>query len=295
MGICTRIITICTSLLLPAAALAHDTTSPAPKFERVGACKAEFLEGILPDKKGGFWMLDVEGDRVLHWEPGKGCSQAGTVDWPSGQKYAPDGSITIVGKSGVYRFDPATGKSTVLESLFEGKQLTGLNDIVYDKKGGFYATAPGDSSALSPVGRVYYRAADGKVTLLAGGLAYPDGVALSEDGNTVIISELAKKLLLSLPAAGRGSGTPMVQAYSIGGLGPDGMTFLPDGRLIFANCGASSIGVMDTSNRIKYFRLPADAGIWPTNITIVDGTLYLVEAKKGEIWKIALSELTSDS
>ena len=81
-------------------------------------------------------MLDVEGGRILHFDPAGGCVERAKLDgMPSGEKFAPDGTITIVGRGGIHTFDPRTGQITRMSVVYDGKEITGLNDIAYDREG----------------------------------------------------------------------------------------------------------------------------------------------------------------
>ena len=262
-------------------------------FERIGSCSAKFLEGALPDGNGGLWMLDVEGGRILHADPGKDCVQKAKLDgMPSGEKFAPDGTITIVGRGGIHSFDPRTGAIATVSAVYEGKELSGFNDLAYDARGGFYVTAPGDSDTFRPTGRVFYRSVTGEVTLVADGIAYPDGVAVSPDGNAVAVAEFAAKRIVSIPALGATDGLkfPVVLAYTVGGYGPDGMVYAPDGRLLVGNFGAGALEIVDARQGITTLQLPDDAGNLTTNVAFRNGAVVILEAQKGEIWQVSLPD-----
>jgi len=81
------------------------------------------------------------------------------------------------------------GKFTSLADRFEGKRFNSPNDLVVRKNGEIYFTDPSyglegiDESPLKelPFNGVYRVALDGKVTLLAENLTFPNGIAFSPD------------------------------------------------------------------------------------------------------------------
>ena len=88
-------------------------------------------------------------------------------------------------------YDPKTGKSETIVNSYNGKPLNGLNDLVFDESGGLYFTEPwiechtssGRSSTYQQIVRSQ---------LFAENIAYPNGVAISADGQRVYISEFDK-------------------------------------------------------------------------------------------------------
>ncbi|MBO9499255.1 MAG: SMP-30/gluconolactonase/LRE family protein [Novosphingobium sp.] len=287
---------------LACVATAVAASEPVPDgpagFERIGKCPAKFLEGVLPDGEGGLWMLDVEAGRILHAAAGQDCVERAKLDgMPSGEKYAPDGTITIVGRSGVHSFDPRSGRIVRMSVKYRGKEITGLNDLAYDREGGFYFTAPGNSDAFTPTGRVFYRSAQGRVSLVASGVAYPDGIAVSPDGNAVAVAEFGKNRVVSVPAvhATNALKFPVVLAYLGGGYGPDGMTYAADGRLFIANFGGGGMEILEPRHGLRTVTLPPEAGNLATNIAVENGAIVMIETEKGEIWRVGLPQPLSVS
>lgn len=258
-----------------------------------------FLEGIVVDAKGAIWALDVTGDRILQIDGKGGCVVRGrTGGMPNGAKIAPDGSLTIADQSGLIRFDTATGRVERLSFMHESVALTGLNDLAYDRAGGLYITVPGRSNAVHATGRVFYRAADGRVQLLAGGLAYPNGIAVAPDGETVAVAEFAAKRILSLPSVTGNRPLRMahVLAHTQGGVGPDGIMFDAGGRLFSANLGDGTVQIFGADERLQQvLKLPPTAGAMPTNLAVDVHGVLVTEAQRGEIWRVAVPAAVAGS
>jgi gluconolactonase len=80
-----------------------------------------------------------------------------------------------------------------------------------------------------------------------------------------------------------------VFAQTDGGVGADGMIVDSEGRLLAANLGAGELQVYGrTAALLGSIHLPAAAGDYITNAAIAGGTLYLTEARKGEVWRVKL-------
>ncbi|WP_428911745.1 SMP-30/gluconolactonase/LRE family protein [Niallia sp. Krafla_26] len=268
------------------------------KWEKVVTGEGEtnrFMEGINFDRKGNIWMvsplsgelLTVEGDKVVP------VVEEGIV--PVGAKIHSDGRIFMTDLSGkINVYNPKTGTSETIVSTYDGKSLNGLNDLVFDESGGLYFTEPMGSSATHPVGRVFYLPDGSKEPeLFAENIAYPNGVAISADGQRVYISEFDKNRVLSIPSrdAKESPETPFVFGSFEGGIGPDGLAVDAEGNLYVAHFQAGEIVVLDARGFIYgTIRLPEDAGTFTTNLAFSNGYLYITESSKNEVWRIKVKK-----
>ncbi|WP_298827072.1 SMP-30/gluconolactonase/LRE family protein [uncultured Planococcus sp.] len=275
----------------------HDISEIIPskaKWEKVVAGKEGFMEGINFDREGNIWMVSPMSGELLKVEDGE-VKHVREYPGPVGAKFHKDGRLFITDISGViHAYDPETGNSEIAVSTYEGKPLNGLNDLIFDEEGGLYFTEPMGSSATNPVGRVFYLPAGStEPELFAEKIAYPNGVAISADGQRVYISEFAKNSVLSVPAknAPPSPETPFVFGYYEGGIGPDGLAVDEKGNLYVAHFQAGEIVVQDARG-FSYgtIRLPEDAGTFTTNLTFHDGYLYITESSKNEVWRIQVKE-----
>jgi len=267
----------------------------ACRVEKFATCGG-FLEGMTVAPDGGLWALDVTGDRILNISTRGECVERGkTGGLPNGAKFHKDGRLFIAGSKGLLTFDTRTAATAVVVDSFDGKPLTGLNDLVFDANGGVYFTVPGGSSLARPNGRVFYLPpAATKPQLLSDAIAFPNGIAITADGRNVLVAEFAAKRILALPApTAQGSfALTYVYAYTVGGVGADGMTVDSQGRLFAAIFGASEVSVFANDGRpLGSIRLPPGAGPMVTNLVVSgDKALYISEAEKGEIWRVRLEK-----
>ena len=174
--------------------------------------------------------------------------------------------------------------------------INSANDLVFDSSGGLYFTVTEDSDAFTLSGKVFYLPeGEDAATLLLSGIAFPNGISITPDGASVIISEFASKRLISIPsqialAAGART-TRIILAYTSGGIGPDGMTHDERGRLYVANLGSRGVQVFDPLGRLlTELQLPEEAGILSSNVVVKDNYLYITEGEKGDIWRARINE-----
>lgn len=271
--------------------------------ELCGECRAEkfatcggLLEGISVDQSGGLWAVDLLSGKVYNISDNGQCRErANTGGQPNGAKFAPDGMLWIADKQkGLLKMDTRTGVITPVVNGYKNEQLRGLNDIVIDARGGVYFTEPYGSSALKPDGRVFYLppGADAQLQLVSGGLAFPNGLVLTNDGQNLLVGEFALKRITALLSVENANPFefPLVAMSTEGGYGPDGMLMRPDGILLAANFRAGEVLAWDAARRpLGSIRLPPEAGHDTTNITIRAGWLYITEGDKGEVWRVRLT------
>ncbi len=158
-----------------------------------------------------------------------------------------------------------------------------------DRHGGIYFTVPGRSSYLRQDGRIFYLPAGAREPeLVASGLAFPNGVAVAPDGNSIRVAEFAAKRILSIPTrhSTRQFNVPHVFAHTVGGVGPDGLTYDDAGILYAANIEAGTISRWTENGMpLPDLHLPAEAGLLVTNVLVEGQWLYVTEAGQGLVWR----------
>jgi gluconolactonase len=99
----------------------------------------------------------------------------------------------------------------VLADNFDGKPFGRPNDLVIDRKGGVYFTAPGTSQAQVKEGYpaaesfVYYVVPNGRTIKIAGDIARPNGIQLSPDEKTLYVNDSAGEYLIAFDVAANGT------------------------------------------------------------------------------------------
>ncbi|GAC03761.1 SMP-30/gluconolactonase/LRE family protein [Paraglaciecola chathamensis] len=279
----------------PAPSLRHNISEicagASCQWEKFAECDG-FIEGINFDEKGNLWMLAYLKGQILTVQNGK-CEQLGEVSGaPNGAKIGPDGNLIIADRiGGIQSVNLKTGERTKRFPSFGVAQFRGLNDLSFAQNGGMYFTEPYGSHAIEKVGRVYYVGPqkDAKPELFYDGLAFPNGVAVSADGQRVYVSEFAENRVISLPSKTTTNSfdTPFIFARMEGGVGPDGLTVDAQGNLYIAHFFAGEISIFDKLGfPYGIIRLPVGAGLWTTNLTLYDGYLYVTEAMQNIVWRL---------
>jgi gluconolactonase len=157
---------------------------------------------------------------------------------PAGTFLRRDGQILVVDNKHKAVLALATnGVVSVLADQFEGKPLRGLNDVTVDARGNIYWTDPEGSSLAKPVGDIYRLSVAGKVTRVASGFAFPNGLDVDPASRFLyIIESQSKKILrLTLPASDDAPLGPPELFYDLGGSGGDGCVFDAAGNLWVAD------------------------------------------------------------
>ena len=170
-----------------------------------------------------------------------------------------------------------------------GKPFIGPNDFTADRRGGIYFSASGVYDLNAPVsGTVLYMTADGgKIVEVANTIHYSNGLAISKDGQQLLVAEMLAGRILSFPIKADGTlgprsvwarlrdlapPTPNEDAYN----GPDGLKLGPDGNYYIAQNGSGRVLVVDDQK--KLVRIVTVPTPYVTNVTFgADGasTLYI--------------------
>jgi gluconolactonase len=287
-----RVAPVLAGLLLAGGASAAALPCGACRMEKFATCGG-FLEGAAVDAAGGLWAVDLLSGKVLSIGDDGHCTvRANTGGQPNGAKFGPDGKLWIADKQrGLLRMDPHTGAITVVAANYRSERLRGINDLAFDAAGGLYITEPYGSSALKPDGRLFYLppGENARLQVVSSGLAFPNGVVVTQDGASVWVGEYALKRITSLPAVGSANEFDIahVVATTSGGIGPDGMLLTHDGVLLAANFNAGEVLAFDQTGR-SLGSISVPGGLMVTNVAIRGEWLYVTEGSRGEVWRARL-------
>jgi sugar lactone lactonase YvrE len=141
---------------------------------------------------GALWFSDMHGHAVMRLDDrGSPKVVAEVPECPSGLGFLPDGRLLVVSMHDrrVLRLDP--------DGLREHADLSGLapwhcNDMAVDGRGRAYVGNFGDDSAPPdpPAPTVVIAVdPDGAARTVAEGLEFPNGIAVSADGGTLVVAE----------------------------------------------------------------------------------------------------------
>lgn len=217
-----------------------------------------YCEGVVFDREGnGYisWGKTVEKFKV------DGTHQAWVVTGaPNGHKLLADGSHLVCDASqhAVLHL-AADGKQLEhASSECNGKPLRGPNDLTLNPSGGFYFTDPGDSSLEKPIGTVHFVDAAGKTHLVAEGLAFPNGIVITNDGKKLLVGESQHNRVLEYPIMSPGkvgamrvfAMLPKNESGKWEDNQPDGMCLDAAGNLYVAHYGMQRVQVLDPSGKL---------------------------------------------
>ncbi len=260
------------------------------QFEKWASC-GQFLEGINFDRNGHAWAVSLQSGEILEITAGTCTARAKTGGRANGARFHQDGRLFITDNvRGILAYNPADGSIAVIADKIGGKPMVNANDLVFDAKGGIYVTVPGTSHFLSRTGKVGYIApGSNNATVIAEGLAYPNGIVLHPGGKFLNVGLFGIKTIMTIPSVENAGGPRPAYAavHTEGGIGPDGMGMDSEGRAYWANFLSGAVGITDKRGFVAgYAKLPDEAGLWTTNLAFWQGYLYVTEAGKGEVWRM---------
>jgi gluconolactonase len=178
-------------------------------IERV-ATGFRFLNGPTWSPDDTLVFSDTPTDRQLRLTPGKNVtevsSRAGGI---SATTFDKDGRMYIAEPRSrrIIRMDKK-GKSDVLAERFEGKRLNAPNDLVVRRDGNVYFTDPAfgtqqDAAELGFYG-VFRISPKGELSAVARWKTRPNGIALTENGRTLFVSDSDAQTVHAFDLSGDG-------------------------------------------------------------------------------------------
>jgi sugar lactone lactonase YvrE len=183
-----------------------------------------------------------------------------------------------------------TGKQIrAIDKDSAGKPFIGPNDFTADGAGGVYVTASGVYDLKAPISGtiLYLSKAEGTLVEVANLIHYSNGLALSKDGKSLLVSEMLAGRILSFPVEAGGTLGPRTvwarmqdlappTAHADAYNGPDGLKLGPDGNYYIAQNGSGRVLVVnDAKKLVRIITVPTP---YVTNVNFgADGaaTVYI--------------------
>ena len=268
------------------------TTGIASGTIEIIATGLAFPEGPAFAPDGTLWLVELKGGNLVQYQNG-GIKRFATGGAPNGIAIDGNGSICFcdAGLNQIRMFTPGNGQTKTMATHVNDEALNRPNDLAFDSLGNLLFTCPGESRK-EPTGYVCVLQKNGIVKKIASGKYFPNGLAFTKDGKSLVIAETYKHRLWKGDwNAEKAIWTNENVWCEIGGPngpgGPDGMAFDEKENLYVAVYGTSSLRIADGSGKVcSEIMLPAKN---PTNCAFdPSGRLGLVvtEAETGVLISI---------
>lgn len=248
--------TCCIMSVLPPA-LSADLPDPANVKLTKLLEVSNYCEGVVFDHAGNGYISHK--DTITKFTLDGKSSVFAVTGAPNGHKILADGTHLVCDASrhAVLHLDVGGKMLEPASKECDGKPLRGPNDLTLDPQGGFYFTDPGESGIKNLIGTVHYVDPQGKTHLVAGGLAYSNGIVLVPGGKRLLVAESQKNRVLDYEVAAPGklgsmkvfADLPAKEGEQIDNQ-PDGMCLDAAGNLYVAHYGMKQVQVLDPTGKL---------------------------------------------
>lgn len=227
---------------------------------------------------GRLWVSDWGRGRVLSVEPGgMETIEAEVASFPLCFDFLPDGRLVLVSSAdrAVFRREP---DGSLVRHAELGDATTPWNDIVIDGRGNAYVNNIGyDFPEGQPApGFVVLITPEGSVSRVADDLQFPNGMAVTADGGTLIVAESHALQLTAYDIAADGSLSGRRVWAPTPDDHPDGICIDATGAIWYADVGnAHSRRIREGGELLD--SIPFDRGAFACTLSRTgDPTLYVV-------------------
>ncbi|RZU76586.1 sugar lactone lactonase YvrE [Micromonospora kangleipakensis] len=228
---------------------------------------------------GRLWLADWGAGEVLTVDADGGTEVVARVDGlPICLDRLPDGRLLVVagGAGRLLRREP----DGVLTPYADLRSLVAhpWNEVVTDARGNAYVNTIGfdfPAGEFAP-GAIALVPPDGPPRLVADGLAFPNGMALTPDGGTLIVAESYAARLTAYDVAADASLTGRRVWAEISGAAPDGICLDAEGAVWYGDVPNRCAVRVAEGGRVRD-RIDLDRGCFACALGGPDGrTLFLV-------------------
>ena len=178
--------------------LVHAAAYPEGPLWRDGA--------LLYVEYAGSGIKRWDGTRAIAFWSGEHCGASGLIDYRNDHIL-----VACYDANSIVELDRTGKQIRVIDRDSAGKPFIGPNDFAADRRGGIYVSASGVYDLKAPItGTILHMAADGVPVEVANLIHYSNGLTLSKDGKSLLVSEMLAGRILSFPIQGRRPpGTPL--------------------------------------------------------------------------------------
>jgi sugar lactone lactonase YvrE len=191
-------------------------------------------------RDGRLWFSDWGAGRVYSVAAdGTSAVEVEVASFPMCIDFLPDGRLLVVSSATRQILRRERDGSLVQHADLAPVSLKPWNDIVVDGGGNAFVNCIGfdfPGGEFAP-GLVAHVTPDGKVTTVADGLAFPNGMAISDDNSTLIVAESYAEHLTAFEIADGGGLTNRRVWAETPGDHPDGICLDNDGAVWYADVG----------------------------------------------------------
>jgi gluconolactonase len=184
----------------------------------------------------------------------------------------------------ILRIHPDEASIEVLTDNFRGNSYLSPNDVCLDMAGNIYFSDPSDETPDAPIGSVYRIGKDRKVTQLATGLKYPNGLAVSPNQNQLIVAETMTNRILAYELLPDGTLGGRRTLYQFPNSSVDGVMFDEYDRLWVARWLNETVDVITLDGELVA-EFPA-GGTKVTNLCFWEKSVYVTVAGRHSIHRL---------
>lgn len=240
------------------AAKSNRTLPPADVIKPIEVLRSQYYsEGVVFDREGNLYFSQTKAGTITVLPPNGTPRLWAELEGANGHKIMSEGIHIVAATNSVVKLDANGQILKVVASEFNGKPLEFANDITLDKQGGFYFTDSGSRNPQTPTGAVYYVSPTEKISQVANGLAFANGIVLTPDGKRLFVAESKKNRILEYKVLSPEkvefqkvfAELPVKQKEQIDNQ-PDGMCLDAQGNLYVAHYGMGQVQVLNPKGQL---------------------------------------------